>query len=306
MSSRASGPKSRKKKKASRGKAHHTLLELCCARFPERERRQLYAAILCGEVFLNGTRERNPKQYVAPGDELTLELRQQGGASGGQLSAEGRYVSRGGEKLEAALQEFALDPAGLCVVDAGASTGGFTDCLLQHGAACVHAVDVGYNQLAYKLRNHHAVRVHERVNIRSVTQLDPVPDFAVADLSFRSLRGVAGQLIMLTQRGVLLALLKPQFEREYLAQDHSSGEAGEQSFEGVVTTAAEVSSIACGTVSALEQEGAFTAGVSLSPLKGRSGNRELFLLLTNKAHHALAAAEFRQRLETLLADGLPK
>jgi len=296
-------------KAGGRGKGRHTLLELCRTRFPDMESERLYAAILCGDIYVNGTRERNPKQSLHSDVRITL------GSVDAVLSLNhlkavpafgGRYVSRGGEKLEAALREFGIDPTGCCVLDAGASTGGFTDCLLRHGAECVHAVDVGYNQLAYELRSDPRVRVRERVNIKSVTELAPPADFAVADLSFRSLCGVAGHLLSLTTRGLLVALLKPQFEREgQVAQNHKnmSGDRAiaddeplyDGHFDGVVTDLNEVLRIAVGTVAALENEQAYTSGVCISPIKGRSGNQELFLFLENTPVRQLPSVETRLR-----------
>jgi 23S rRNA (cytidine1920-2'-O)/16S rRNA (cytidine1409-2'-O)-methyltransferase len=298
-SGRPQGPRGTKRPKGP-GKGRQTVLDLCRERFVGLESERLYAAILCGDIYVNGVRERNPKQIVQSNAKITLESVEapscfnqvEGGAP-----KHGHYVSRGGEKLEAALAKFALDPTDCCVLDAGASTGGFTDCLLRHGAECVHAVDVGYNQLAYELRNDARVRVQERVNIKSVTHLVPQPDFAVADLSFRSLCGVAGHLLSLTTRGVLIALLKPQFERQshvaQIVQNQSDGQmipaSGE--FDGVVTDSNEILRIAVGTVAALESEQAYTCGVCLSPIKGRSGNQELFLLLNSTPATRLPSVE---------------
>lgn len=300
MSSKAprSGPsKGRKRTKSgSRNKGRPSLLALCRLRFAQLDSERLYAAILCGDVYVNGVRERNPQQSFSSDVTITLE------SSGHRPSR--AYVSRGGEKLEAALQAFELSPAGCCVIDAGASTGGFTDCLLQHGAQCVHAVDVGYNQLAYELRSDPRVVVHERLNIKSVTTLEPAADFAVADLSFRSLCGVAGHLLSLSTRGLLVALLKPQFERESQLSRTTQDQSREEKaldvagFDGVITDVNEIVRIALGTISALEREQAYTCGVCISPIKGRSGNQELFLLLENSPAKRLSSVE--AELRTLL------
>jgi 23S rRNA (cytidine1920-2'-O)/16S rRNA (cytidine1409-2'-O)-methyltransferase len=128
-----------------------------------------------------------------------------------------RFVSRGGLKLERALEEFSIDVSGLVALDAGASTGGFTDCLLARGAARVYAVDVGYGQLAWKLRSDDRVVVMERTNIRAVERasLVPPPQLVVADLAFVSLVSVLGVLVgLLPSGGLLVALVKPQFEVE--------------------------------------------------------------------------------------------
>ena len=127
-----------------------------------------------------------------------------------------RYVSRGGEKLHHGLEVFGIDPTGRRCLDAGVSTGGFTDCLLQHGAAHVHAYDVGYGQVHERLRTHPRVTVNERVNIRDVTSEDlprPLPDLLVADLSFISLVTVLpGLRQLIADDGDAVALVKPQFE----------------------------------------------------------------------------------------------
>ena len=125
-----------------------------------------------------------------------------------------KYVSRGGFKLEKALSEFGMDVTGLVMLDAGSSTGGFTDCLLQNGAKAVHSVDVGFNLLDFKIRNDSRVVVHEKQNIMTLTKeaLVPAPQAAVADLSFRSIKGAASHILDLVGDTWLIALIKPQFE----------------------------------------------------------------------------------------------
>jgi 23S rRNA (cytidine1920-2'-O)/16S rRNA (cytidine1409-2'-O)-methyltransferase len=126
-----------------------------------------------------------------------------------------KYVSRGGEKLEGALRAFGIDVAGRVCLDAGAATGGFTDCLLQHGAAKVYAVDVGYGQLAWSLRGDPRVELHERTNVRAIRHaaLDPRPSLVVADLSFVPLRSLLADLHAICEPGGrLLVMVKPQFE----------------------------------------------------------------------------------------------
>lgn len=126
-----------------------------------------------------------------------------------------RYVGRGGLKMEAALQHFAIDPAGKTCLDIGASTGGFTDCLLQHGAAKVHAIDVGHSQLDWKIRSDPRVAVREKLNARYLTRAD-IPDaidLCVIDVSFISLTLILPAAFdLLTPTGVILCLIKPQFE----------------------------------------------------------------------------------------------
>ncbi|MDA3835741.1 MAG: TlyA family RNA methyltransferase, partial [Spirochaetales bacterium] len=159
---------------------------------------------------------------------------------------------------------------GKIFLDAGASTGGFTDCLLQHGAAHVFSVDVGWNQLNYKLRSNPKVTVMEKTNIMLVDQLDPVPYAAVADLSFRSLTGAANHLLSLTAKPLLVALIKPQFE--------TNRELTE--FNGVVESTAVRHAIVKKTLHLLKEEGVAVSRLTASPILGRKGNREYFALLT--------------------------
>ncbi|MFW5827817.1 MAG: TlyA family RNA methyltransferase, partial [Alkalispirochaeta sp.] len=193
-----------------------------------------------------------------------------------------RFVSRGGEKLEAALAAWHLEAASRVWLDAGASTGGFTDCLLQRGAPAVHAVDVGYNQLDYSLRSDSRVHVRERTNIVSITrdELDPPPDAAVCDLSFRSLRGVLRTILSLTREGWGIALLKPQFElaaeqRRRRTPDGEALDAGGGVIQGPDRTA--VIHRVCRDLS--EDEGVAVHQQLDSPITGRDGNREVLLLV---------------------------
>jgi 23S rRNA (cytidine1920-2'-O)/16S rRNA (cytidine1409-2'-O)-methyltransferase len=183
-----------------------------------------------------------------------------------------RYVSRGGEKLEGAMTGFALDVAGLVAIDVGASTGGFTDCLLQHGASKVYALDVGYGQLDWKLRQDERVVVMERTNIRKVVKgdLDDEPEFFTVDCSFISLRLVLPPLQALLAKGAKgVALIKPQFE------------AGkDQVGKGGVVRDSAVHDEVIGVVTAFAEGLGFAAlGVLPSPLLGPAGNREFLLYL---------------------------
>lgn len=168
---------------------------------PSRARAQ--AIILAGEVMVDGVRVDKAGTLVLSGAEVTRR--------GEPLP----YVSRGGVKLAGALDAFALDPAGRRCLDVGASTGGFTDCLLQRGAACVVAVDVGYGQLAHKLRTDPRVVVLERTNARGLTPAligGPV-DLTVVDASFIGLGKLLGAIHACTRPGgEIVALIKPQFE----------------------------------------------------------------------------------------------
>lgn len=168
--------------------------------FASRERAR--ASLLAGEVKVGDQVVTKPGQLIDDEAEVTVAERP-------------RFVSRGGEKLAGALDCFGLDVAGMRVVDVGASTGGFTDCVLQRGAASVTAIDVGYGQLAWSLRTDERVTVFERTNIRDV---DPVGlgapfDLAVVDVSFISLRIVMPHIAaLLGGSGQIVALVKPQFE----------------------------------------------------------------------------------------------
>lgn len=182
-----------------------------------------------------------------------------------------RFVSRGGEKLAGALDDLGLDPRGLACLDVGASTGGFTDCLLQRGAARVVALDVGYGQLHPKLRSDARVRVLERTHVKDLApaQLDGPIDLVVIDASFISLRLVLPSVQRVAPQADVLALVKPQFE---VGRAHV-GKGGvvrddalrEQAASGIAATAAEL--------------GYETRGRIESRIAGPKGNREIFLWL---------------------------
>jgi 23S rRNA (cytidine1920-2'-O)/16S rRNA (cytidine1409-2'-O)-methyltransferase len=173
-------------------------------------------AILAGQVKINQQLARKPSDSVKPDDELVL-------------IAPEKFVSRGGHKLEHALLSFTVPVQGQTAIDVGASTGGFTDCLLQHGAAKVHAVDVGRGQLAWKLRQDPRVVVMEKVNARELTPgMFPQPfapfDLAVVDCSFISLRKILPAVVaLLRPSGYIIALVKPQFEAGKDEADRGAG-----------------------------------------------------------------------------------
>ena len=166
------------------------LIELLRTRYPDTSERELLARILRGQVTVNGEKALKPGTRVAADAEVRLQ-------------PTSRFVSRGGEKLAAAIRAWNVDCAGAAWIDAGSSRGGFTDCLLQHGAPLVYAVDVGVGQLDWRLRTDRRVRAMEGTNILHVARaaLDPPPGRAVADLSFRSLRGAARHILELTTEG---------------------------------------------------------------------------------------------------------
>lgn len=226
------------------------LLELLISRYPQYTRDQLTAFVVCRNVVVNDEISTDPKSLW--NEDATLELQFKGS------------VSRGGAKLEHALATWNLDVANLILLDAGASTGGFTQCLLRKGAAQVHAVDVGYNQLDYSLRIDQRVIVHERQNIMDLEALEPQPHVAVADLSFRSMAKVATQLFTLISGDWVIFLVKPQFELENPSPD----------FNGVVTDDNLLRKILTEVYNKLSQEGIAIQDIIASPIRGRKGNRE--------------------------------
>jgi 23S rRNA (cytidine1920-2'-O)/16S rRNA (cytidine1409-2'-O)-methyltransferase len=182
------------------------------------------------------------------------------------------YVSRGGEKLAGALDAFGIGVRGLVVLDVGASTGGFTDCLLQRGAARVFAVDVGYGQLAWTLRQDSRVVVIERTNARSLApaMLPATPDMAVVDVSFISLRTVLPAIVAVVKAGAdVVALVKPQFEV-------GRGRVGKGGVVRDPALRAEAVALVGQSAAAL---GLTVRGESESVLSGPKGNREVFLRL---------------------------
>ncbi|ODB76996.1 MULTISPECIES: TlyA family RNA methyltransferase [Micromonospora] len=234
-----------------------------------RSREQAAALVEAGRVQLRGVRARKPAAMVDPADPLLVT---------GEDPAD-EYVSRGGHKLAGALAAFA--PGGLTVtgrrcLDAGASTGGFTDVLLRGGAAEVVAVDVGYGQLAWSLRTDERVRVFERTNVRTLTPeaIGGPVDLTVADLSFISLRLVLAALAACTGPGGDLALMvKPQFE---VGKERVG--AG-----GVVRDPALRAEAVLDVAAAAAGLGLGLAGVAASPLPGPSGNVEFFVWLRGDA-----------------------
>jgi 23S rRNA (cytidine1920-2'-O)/16S rRNA (cytidine1409-2'-O)-methyltransferase len=218
------------------------------------------AMIDAHRVLVNGAHADKPSRQVDPGDAVVVE------------GEPPRFVSRGGEKLAGALEAFAIDVTGLRVLDAGASTGGFTDCLVQFGADHVVAVDVGHGQLHPRLRDHPRVTVIERCNVRHLTpdQIEGSVDLVVADLSFISLTTVVPALVGAVRPGGRLVLLvKPQFE---------AGRREVSKGRGVITDP-ELHRAACERVEeSLVSAGAVPRGLVDSPLTGADGNREFLLL----------------------------
>lgn len=196
--------------------------------------------------------------------------------------SETRFVSRGGYKLAGALADFELSVTGLKLIDLGASTGGFTDCLLQNGAAHVTAVDVGYGILDWKLRQDARVKVVERMNARHLTaeQVDPPYDMAVIDVSFISLTLILPKVKdLLKPGGIVLAMVKPQFE----AGREKVGKGGVVRDPEVQQACVDkVAEAAC-------RLGFQTAGSKPAHIKGPKGNQEFFLLLIDRSDKQPAA-----------------
>ena len=217
------------------------------------------AAVLARDVLVEGQPAMRPAAAVA--EDVRIEL-----------VRPPRYVSRGGEKLEHALRQLDLDVRGLVALDVGASTGGFTDCLLQHGAARVYAIDVGYGQLAYRLRQDPRVTVIERTNIRDLTALPgeaDAPTLATIDVSFIGLEKVMPAVLrLLAPGGRIVALVKPQFQAR-----RSEVERG-----GVVRDPLVHATVLGRVVAWAAGEGLRFGGLTTSPLRGPAGNSEFFIL----------------------------
>jgi 23S rRNA (cytidine1920-2'-O)/16S rRNA (cytidine1409-2'-O)-methyltransferase len=219
-------------------------------------REKARALILAGHVLVKGQKVDKAGQPVDPESEIELLERP-------------KYVSRGGLKLEAALSHFRIDVNGRICLDVGSSTGGFTDCLLQHGAQRVYAIDVGTGQLDWKLRNDPRVVVHEQVNARYLGR-EQVPEpvaLAVCDVSFISVTMILPVLPgLLTENGEMIILVKPQFELER-----------RQVGKGGIVRQPELHQLACDKIQAAVEALGFRAGVIPSPILGAEGNREFLL-----------------------------
>jgi 23S rRNA (cytidine1920-2'-O)/16S rRNA (cytidine1409-2'-O)-methyltransferase len=236
--------------------------------FPSREKAR--AAILAGEVRAGGQVVTKPGMPLPDGEV--------------EVAAGPRYVSRGGLKLSGALDTFTIDVAGLRCIDVGASTGGFTDVLLQRGAAEVTAVDVGYGQLAWSLRNDPRVRVFERTNIR---EADPGVvgcgfSLAVVDVSFIGLAKVLPRVgALLATDGQVVALVKPQFEA-------GKGRVGKK---GVVREASVHEDVLRAVSDAAREQGWRVRGLAFSPIKGPEGNIEFWMWLARHGEETTSSAE---------------
>lgn len=225
-------------------------------------REKAKAALMAGLVLVNGERVEKGGTKVPRSAAIQVK------------GAPHPYVSRGGLKLEKAIRTFGISLAGRVMIDIGASTGGFTDCALQHGAALVYAVDVGYNQLDWSLRQHPQVRVMERTNFRYMQPGDldgPAPDAASIDVSFISLKLILPALAgMIKPGGTVVALIKPQFEagREKVGK------------QGVVRDPAVHEEVIAGVAGFAAEKGFALRGLTYSPITGGEGNIEFLAYWT--------------------------
>jgi 23S rRNA (cytidine1920-2'-O)/16S rRNA (cytidine1409-2'-O)-methyltransferase len=214
------------------------------------------ALILAGQVLVDGQKVDKPGHAVAPDSKI-------------ELAEQPRYVGRGGLKLEAALDHFGIQVSGRVCLDIGSSTGGFTDCLLQHGAARVYAIDVGTGQLDWKLRNDPRVIVHEQLNARYLSGNEvPEPiDLAVCDVSFISITMILPVLPNLLAKGAgMVILVKPQFELER----HQVGKGG-------IIRDPALHQQACRRVEDAVKQLGFQTEIIPSPVLGAEGNQEFLL-----------------------------
>jgi 23S rRNA (cytidine1920-2'-O)/16S rRNA (cytidine1409-2'-O)-methyltransferase len=215
------------------------------------------AIIMAGDVLINEQRVDKAGHLVLPDARVSVRTKS-------------RYVSRGGLKLEAALRDFAIDVTGAVCADIGTSTGGFTDCLLQHGAKKVHCVDTGTGQIDWKLRGDPRVVLHEGFNARNleISDLGEPVDLAVCDVSFISATAIIPAIARITKpkTGRMVVLIKPQFEVRR-----------EQVGEGGIVRDAALHDASCAKVRACVEESNFTTQIMQSPITGAEGNQEFLL-----------------------------
>ncbi|MGV3774765.1 MAG: TlyA family RNA methyltransferase [Verrucomicrobiales bacterium] len=229
-------------------------------------REKAQRSILAGQVRINGQTAHKASDKVKPSDEIALD-------------APERFVSRGGHKLEHGLTHFHLDVKEAVVIDVGSSTGGFTDCVLQHGAAKVYAVDVGHGQLAWKLRQDARVVAMEKTNARHLLPAhfaQDRPGIAVIDCSFISLKKILPPVVaLLGQPGKIVALIKPQFE---------AGKEEADKGEGVISDASVHDRVLAELEQFVREYGGLQwHGVTESPLLGPAGNKEFLAYIEKLA-----------------------
>ena len=244
---------------------------------PSREKAR--AMIMAAEVRVNGEMRDKPGTKVLKSDELSVKTKQ-------------RFVSRGGEKLAGALKDFAFDVSRLVCADVGASTGGFTDCLLQNKAERIYAIDVGYGQIDYALRQNERVVVMERTNARYVESLPEAINLVVIDASFISLRLLLPVIKnWLTSKADIIALIKPQFEA-------GKGDVGKGGVVRDSSIHSRVISDICEFATNMDFQ---VLGLTKSPLKGPAGNVE-FLAWFGWGNHVDLIIDIDQRIKDVTAD----
>jgi 23S rRNA (cytidine1920-2'-O)/16S rRNA (cytidine1409-2'-O)-methyltransferase len=245
---------------------HERVDKLLVERGLAESRTKAQAMVMAGVILVNEQRINKPSDLVAPDAEIRVK--------GGEDPAS-RYVGRGGLKLEAALREFHIDVQGLTCLDVGASTGGFTDCLLQHGACKVISIDVGHNQIDWRLRTDARVEVREGVNARHLRPEDfsSTFEFVVMDVSFISATKIMPAIVpLLTDTGRLVTLIKPQFEV-------GRGEVGKG---GIVREPEKHSRVIDQVNQAANELGLDVQGVIESPIHGADGNLEFLALYVKR------------------------
>lgn len=245
-----------------------------------KSREKAKALILAGEVLVNGVRIDKPGTSVE--EDARIDLQKTGIA----------YVSRGGLKLEKAIKVFAVDFEGKVVLDVGASTGGYTDCALKHGAVKVYAVDVGYGQLDWSLRNDPRVINMEKTNVRYLTReaLGEMVDIATIDVSFISTLLVFPVVKNLVKpEGLIISLIKPQFEagREKVGK------------KGVVRDPLVHEEVLLKCIKGAEKEGLYCSGITYSPITGPQGNIEYFIKLGIKEE---MLPDIEKRIKSVVAE----
>ena len=228
-------------------------------------RAKAHAMVMAGVVLVDEKRVEKPSESFAIEDVIRIK----------GDSPESRYVGRGGLKLEAALKAFEIEPAGFVCIDVGSSTGGFTDCLLQHGAENVVAIDAGTNQLVWSLRNDPRVEVREKTNARDLTpdDFDTQFDLAVMDVSFISVTKVIPAIISLLKlTGKMIVLIKPQFEV-------GRGEVGKG---GIVREPEKHKRVVTEINCFAESQELVVGGLIESPILGAEGNKEFLALYARR------------------------
>ena len=253
----------------------NNLLNILCKGYPNFTRKELTVLILTGKVYVNSHKERNPKALILKNSKIQL------------IENESRqFVSRGGNKLFESLEAFDIIIKDKICVDVGASTGGFTDCLLQNGARLVYAVDVGFNQLAYKLRVDSRVKIFEKTNIFDIHQFDIKPDLAVIDVSFRSVVSICANLIDKLSNQLIIALIKPQFELKGLGLDLKN-------FNGIVESK-YLGQILEKVIKKFYDNNLQVKDILKLKTKGRKGNQEFMFLIVKSSF-----VSFKQSLVVL-------